>query len=51
MNVDEKRFELRLPVEFYDEVKAEAKKKHLTVSAFVRLVLLDYLDGAKRNDH
>lgn len=51
MSNDEKRFELRLPVEFYDEVKSEAKKKHLTVSAFVRLVLLNYLDEVKRNDH
>ena len=38
-----KQFLLRLPVELYAELVAEAKARGLTVSAMTRVILLDAL--------
>lgn len=40
---NEARLELKLSKELLDALKTEAKKKQITVSALVRLVMLDYL--------
>lgn len=38
---------MRLPQKLYDEVKAAAEKKNISLAAFVRLVLSEYLEQQK----
>ena len=40
---DDVRLELKLSKELLEAIKEAATKKQLTVSAFVRLIMLDYL--------
>lgn len=40
---DDARLELKLSKELLEAIKEAAAKKQLTVSAFVRLIMLDYL--------
>lgn len=38
---------MKIPSKLYDALKEEAKKKHLTMAAFVRLLFYAYFDDGK----
>ena len=45
----EKRFELRLTEELYEKIKAVAAEKDLTMTAMIKIILLDYLTKKELN--
>ena len=43
----EKRLELKLTVELFEQFKKLADKKQLSVSALIRLLMLEYIENEK----
>lgn len=42
--MNDKVLNIKIPSELYERLKAEAKKKNISLAAFVRLICSEYLD-------
>ena len=45
--MNDKALNIKIPSEFYDKLKEEAQKKHISMASVVRMILSDYFDAKK----
>lgn len=45
---NQKVLNMRLPAKLYDELKEVAEKKNISMSAFIRMALTEYIEQQKK---